>query len=55
MDKKEYIQPKVRCTAIHCCSIAAGSVKTSDNDADPNSPMMSKEFFEPIGEDTCDE
>lgn len=50
MNKKEYIQPTLRCAMIACSRIMAGSIKTSDTDADPNATMMSKGIFEYIGD-----
>lgn len=50
MNKKEYIQPTLRCAMIACSRIMAGSIKTSDTDADPSTPMMSKDFFEFAGD-----
>lgn len=55
MDKKEYIQPKIRCKMLLCSSIAVGSINAKDEDADPNKPMMSKDYFEFAGDDISSE
>lgn len=44
MDKKNYTAPAVRSIALHT-NIAAGSLHTNDNDADPSTPMMAKKGF----------